>query len=154
MVDPRQRRGKMKGLLIVPVFGAALLAAGVAFASSAPYSGTLQGSGCGTQATCQVSLSASVKKGEVTKVVDFSAPSVPVLCNGMPGLSATVSAPKIPVKNGKFSFTEGSAPNEVQISGKFAKNLKKATGTLSATSQGVAGACDSGKLPFKVQPAD
>jgi hypothetical protein len=144
----------MKRLLIVPVFGAALLAAGVAFASSAPYSGTVQGPGCGTQATCQVSLSASVKKGEVTKIVDFSAPSVPVLCNGMPGLSATIGAPKIPVKNGKFSFAQGSAPNELEISGKFAKNLNKATGTLSATSQGVAGTCDTGKLSFKVEPAD
>jgi hypothetical protein len=143
----------MKLLLIVPALGA-MLVASVALAASAPYSGTVQSPGCTGQTTCQVSLSASVKRGEVTKIVDFSAPSVPVECDGSPGLSGSVSAPKIAVKNGKFSYEEGTAPNQIEISGKFAKNLKKATGTLRATRESVAGSCDTGQLPFKVQPAD
>jgi hypothetical protein len=131
----------VKRFSLAAVAAGALAFAAVALGTAQHYKGTDSDAACGTvqDLDCTVKFSGKVVNGKVTKVKNFGYHGIPMACTegnaALSNYSSTAAnyPPPMTVKtHRKFSghFQSTDHLQFVDITGKFSKNYKKASGTL------------------------
>ena len=155
---------KRISILGLAVVMGALAVAAVALAASKTYTGKDHDGKCGTigppphSSDCQVTFEAKIKHGKATAVSDFVMKRVPIKCDQGFFVVSNDNAPTGTMKvkkhrkfKGHFTFAGGA--QSIDVTGKFSKDWKKASGTLRNQGDFGSGAtnCDTGIDDYSVK---